>query len=164
MMVDRVFISYQSNDARLALDVSGRVKANGLNTYLDKIDDALLNDSLQLADHLLRVMSSCSQIIAVVSASTKNSWWVPWEIGVGSERRMLMASYSESYVSLPSYLAKWPALKRLGHIDIYCRQSKLSSSRMRTLQESTWRTNQQINDQTRDEFFEFHKQLRRTVG
>jgi len=97
---------------------------NGLDTYLDTIDDALAKDGPELSDLLLRRMGECQQLIAVVSSGTKDSWWVPWEIGVGSEKGFRMASYSENYIVLPSYLEKWPALHNDRHIDLYCEYSK----------------------------------------
>jgi hypothetical protein len=115
----KVFISHKNVDSSLASRVSLRVKANGIDTYLDVIDDALVKDGAELSDHLLQRMSECDQLIAVVSTSTKDSWWVPWEIGVGSEKNFRMASFSESYVSLPSYLEKWPVLHTDHDLDLY---------------------------------------------
>lgn len=128
--MSKVFISHKNTDVEIARKVSDRVKRNGLGTYLDVIDDALLKDGPELADHLLRRMSACDQLIAVVSSQTKESWWVPWEIGVGSEKGFRMASYSERYVTLPSYLEKWPNLKSDSDIDLYCQYSKATQSRI----------------------------------
>ncbi len=123
-MPSKVFISHKNTDAALAETVARRVRANGLETYLDTIDDALVKDGPDLADLLLQRMGQCQQLIAVVSDQTKDSWWVPWEIGVGSEKNFRMASYSRSYVSLPSYLKKWPELHSDQDIDLYCQFSK----------------------------------------
>lgn len=120
----KVFVSHKKEDATLAEKVARRIRLNGLETYVDTIDDALLKDGPDLAEHLLRRMGECEQLIAVVSTSTKGSWWVPWEIGVGSEKSFRMASFSETYVTLPSYLEKWPALHTDQHIDQYCQFSK----------------------------------------
>jgi hypothetical protein len=126
--VRKVFISHTDSDTAVAEKVARRVRANGLETYLDTVDDALLKDGPDLADHLLRRMGECQQLIAVVSTQTKDSWWVPWEIGVGSEKGFRMASYSESHVSLPSYLEKWPTLHSEGDIDLYSQHSKLTET------------------------------------
>jgi len=64
----KVFISHQKNDAPLAERVAMRIRMNGIDTYLDTVDDALLKDGPDLADHLLRKMSECQQLIAVVAA------------------------------------------------------------------------------------------------
>lgn len=122
-MANKIFISHKNTDAELAASVAKRIQANGLETYLDTIDDALVKDGPDLADMLLHRMEHCNQLIAVVSEQTKDSWWVPWEIGVGSEKNFRMASYSRSYVSLPSYLKKWPELHSDQDIDLYCQFS-----------------------------------------
>ena len=122
--MSKVFISHKNNDVDLAREVAARVRENGLQVYLDSIDTALLKDGSELADYLLNKMSECQQLIAVVSLSTANSWWVPWEIGVGSEKGLRMASYTENHVALPTYLKKWPGLHSGEDIDLYCKYSK----------------------------------------
>jgi hypothetical protein len=136
-MASKVFISHKNTDSELARRVAGRVRSNGLDTYLDTIDDALAKDGPELANLLLQRMSECDQLIAVVSDQTKDSWWVPWEIGVGSEKAFRMASFSRSYVSLPSYLKKWPELHTDQDIDLYCQYSKATEKHVaRQLQEA----------------------------
>jgi hypothetical protein len=131
---------------------------NGLETYLDTIDDALPRDGSDLADLLLARMGRCQQLIAVVSSQTKDSWWVPWEIGVGSEKGFRMASYSETHVSLPSYLEKWPALHTDRHIDLYCQYSKQTEATLnrRMLNVLTEDRRAQVR---RSEALDFHKKL-----
>ena len=123
-MTIRVFISHAGTDSPLATRVAAQVRSNGLETYLDVIDDALMKDGPQLADHLLARMDRCQQLIAVVSTDTKESWWVPWEIGAGAEKGFRMATFSQQYVYLPSYLTKWPNLRSDGDIASYCRLSQ----------------------------------------
>ena len=122
-MADKVFISHKESDTAEAESVARRVRVNGLDVYLDSIDNALYKDGPELADYLLKRMGECQQLIAVLSSETKDSWWVPWEIGVGSEKGFRMASYAISYVQLPSYLQKWPVLKSLSDVDKYCQYS-----------------------------------------
>ncbi len=52
-MPSKVFISHKNTDAALAEKVARRVRVNGLETYLDTIDDALVKDGPDLADLLL---------------------------------------------------------------------------------------------------------------
>ena len=160
--MSKVFISHKKSDASLALLVAARVRQNSLQTYLDTIDDALLKDGPNLADHLLEKMHGCDQLIAVVSPSTKDSWWVPWEIGVGSEKNFRMVSYSESYVSLPSYLKKWPELHSESDIDLYCNLSKSSD------QEIALNSRKVLNENSRAQVSKdgaraFHNDLKRRL-
>lgn len=158
----KIFISHKEVDSRLAKKVADRVKENGFRFYLDLIDDALLKDGPDLSDHLLNRMSECQQLIAVVSPSTKMSWWVPWEIGVGSEKGFRMASYSESYVELPSYLKKWPTLHSDSDIDLYCKYSSEISmtlaSRTRTIL-----TEERQKTILKEEASNFHRKLLRSL-
>lgn len=155
----KVFVSHKNADSSLAERVARRVRANGLETYLDTVDDALLKDGPDLADYLLRRMSECQQLIAVVSSTTKDSWWVPWEIGVGSEKGFRMASFSETYVILPSYLEKWPALHTDQHIDLYCQYSKNTETVMNRRMRDVWTEDRRVQVR-KSEALDFHKQLR----
>ena len=100
----KVFVSHKDSDQELAKRVSSRVQANGFEAYVYAVDSALVRDGPELSEYLLRRMDECQQLIAVVSSATAASWWVPWEIGVGSEKGFRMASFSPSFVKLPSYL------------------------------------------------------------
>lgn len=132
IVMSKVFVSHKDVDEALARRVAQRVRQNGLEAYLDSVDPALKRDGPDLADYLLERMSECEQLIAVVSTATSESWWVPWEIGVGSEKGFRMASYSERLVQLPSYLQKWPSLQSLNDVDVYCQFSAATEQRVRT--------------------------------
>ncbi len=154
-----VFISHKNTDVDLAEKIARRVRFNGLETYLDTIDDALAKDGPDLADLLLARMGQCQQLIAVVSSQTKDSWWVPWEIGVGSEKGFRMASYSETNVSLPSYLEKWPALHTDLHIDLYCYYSKQTEEVLNRRMRGVLTEGSRVQVR-KSEALDFHKQLR----
>lgn len=158
-MASKVFISHKNTDALLAERVARRVRANGLETYLDTIDDALMKDGPELADVLLARMAQCQQLIAVVSSETKSSWWVPWEIGVGSEKGFRMASYSESYVSLPTYLEKWPALHTERDVDLYCQYSKQTDAVINRRMRDALTEDRRVQVR-KSEALDFHKQLK----
>ncbi|ESY82163.1 toll/interleukin-1 receptor domain-containing protein [Mesorhizobium sp. M0179] len=155
----KVFISHKGSDSDLAERVARRVRINGMDIYLDTIDDALTKDGPDLADLLLTRMSSCQQLIAVVSIKTKDSWWVPWEIGVGSEKNFRMASYSEQHVSLPSYLSKWPALHSDRDVDLYCQYSKTASIRVARKMDEVFTEERRVLVRKSDAQ-EFHRQLK----
>jgi len=59
--------------------------------------------------------------MAVVSGYTEKSWWVPFEIGVGSEKDRRITSFQLTNVSLPDFLTKWPILKNQNDLDTFIR-------------------------------------------
>ena len=121
----KVFISYKSDDLRISHAVKQAVEEHyDFEAYLDRIDDALLKDGPSLANHLLKRIDECDQLLAVVGPMTVESWWVPWEIGVGSEKHYFLATYLHGQVVLPSYLKKWPILRSKADINKYCELSR----------------------------------------
>lgn len=122
-MAFTVFVSHKAEDSRAATAVAARLKANEVEVYLDSFDpDA--KDGPDLADYLRDKMRLCHGLMAVVSEKTIQSWWVPWEIGVATERDMPLATFSHDYSNVPSYLRKWPYLTQLGQIDQYAQTAR----------------------------------------
>lgn len=154
----RVFVSHKDVDEATARKVAARVEANHMGVYLDSVDPAMAKDGPGLADYLLERMDECEQLIAVVSSATAESWWVPWEIGVGSEKGFRMASYSESAVYLPTYLRKWPILRSMQDVDRYCLFSRRTGDR---IHEATARTMSESRrlDIRREKAADFHRHL-----
>ena len=160
----KIFISHKDLDAVIAERVAGRVKANGFNVYLDSIDPALVKDGPELAEYLLGRMGECQQLIAVVSSSTVLSWWVPWEIGVGSEKGFRMASFfSDRYVDLPTYLNKWPTLRSMGDVDKYCELSRRIENEFRTATARVFSDSAMMSIR-RNKAAAFHRDLKATIA
>ena len=127
----KIFISHQQADSQLALRISSRLKMNHqIDSYLDVIDSRLSSDGPVLADHIRIQMEKCTQLLAVVSKETQKSWWVPWEIGVATEKDYPLATYTLDPPELPSYLRKWPFLRNDNELDIYARVSKSAETRL----------------------------------
>jgi hypothetical protein len=70
-------------------------------------------------------MNTCDHLIAVISISTKASQWVPWEIGVATEKDYPLAAYSEMVTEIPEFLRAWPRLRSLAHVDAYVRAARV---------------------------------------
>src|SRR5262249_28016640 len=112
-------------DSREASAIANRLYLNGLEVYLDIADRTAQLGVDDLSEHIRKAMSSCTQLIAVISSNASESWWVPWEIGVATEKLYPIASYALDQTTVPDYLRKWPYLTQLGHIDDYCTEAKL---------------------------------------
>lgn len=121
----KVFISHQQADSVLAGKIAGYLKANHqMDCYLDIIDPNASKTGDQLGEYLRQVMGQCTQLMAVVSENTKTSWWVPWEIGVATEKDHPIATFAGDDAELPIYLKKWPYLKTQNDLDAYAKASK----------------------------------------
>ena len=95
-------------DAEQAASVAAHLSARSLGVYLDVIDAQLTKSGPDLADYIRAQLDQCTQLLAVISARTQASWWVPWEIGVATEKGRFLASFVSGTASVPEFLLKWP--------------------------------------------------------
>lgn len=109
----KVFLSHQSSDSATAAHIAQRLRIHhSIDSYLDVIDPFMGRRGEDLAAHIQAEMSKCTQLLAVVSEATKNSQWVPWEIGVATEKSYPLATYLADYAAAPEFLRKWPLSSR----------------------------------------------------
>lgn len=133
----KVFLSHQQADAITASQIERRLRIHhSIESYLDVIDPYLLQDGEDLAAYIREKMGACTQLLAVVSNATRGSQWVPWEIGVATEKKFPLATFSAGGVAPPEFLQKWPYLTTDFDIDRYAMASKsanitFASKRMR---------------------------------
>lgn len=121
----KVFLSHQSADSTIATYVARRLKnSHDIDAYLDVIDPYIGRPGEDLAAHIRKQMGSCTQLLAVVSESTKASQWVPWEIGVATEKDFPLATFAANGAMPPEFLRKWPYLRTDADIDHYALASK----------------------------------------
>lgn len=120
----KVFISHQQADSHRALAVAARLKVkHGIDSYVDVIDPGVGSSGDDLADHVRNELGKCTQLLAVVSEATQKSWWVPWEIGIASEKDYPLATFAGQTTDLPEYLKKWPYLRSEADLDQYAAAS-----------------------------------------
>jgi hypothetical protein len=156
----KVFISHQRADSVVAAEIAGRLKSvHQIDSYLDVVDSVILRNADDLADHLRVEMGKCTNLIAVVSPATTTSWWVPWEIGMATEKDHPLATFARVPSELPSYLKKWPYLTSMPDVDAYARQSKSANVR-RFVMESHGAETASLRTSTR----EFYQALRKELG
>lgn len=121
----KVFLSHQSADSVLAARIEKRLRENhAITSYLDVIDPYIGRRGEDLASHIQVEMSKCTQLLAIVSDTTRHSQWVPWEIGVATEKDFPLATFSTGANLPPEFLRKWPYLRTDADIDAYARASK----------------------------------------
>jgi hypothetical protein len=111
-----VFPSHKREDTAEALYIGRYLRDRGVICYIDVMDPtiATTEDLTQLLRSRVR---TCTHLMAVVSANTERSWWVPFEIGVASELERRITTFRTALVSLPDYLTKWPILSTTQDLD-----------------------------------------------
>ncbi len=107
----RIFISHKKEDESVARRVMKVFESVGVDAYLDVLDNMLTNNGEELTKHIRQKLRECSEIIVILSSNTKHSWWVPFEIGMATEKEMSIVNYLVSDEILPEYLSYWPRLK-----------------------------------------------------
>jgi hypothetical protein len=153
-----VFISHRSADNVAAKKVHDLLVTLGVKCYLDDIDEELRTTD-DIASVILRQLGACSHLLAVVSQATTTSWWVPFEIGVGTATDVRITSYKVGYVTLPQYLSKWPVLSTetqlIQYASLYQQDGKVLLEKGQLL-ESQRATVRKADD--------FHRALKRALG
>jgi hypothetical protein len=156
----KVFISHQQADALLAIDVARHLKAvHGIESYLDVIDPNFDSTGDALADHVRAELGKCNLLLAVVSQATRASWWVPWEIGIATEKDFPLATFSGGETAIPEYLRKWPYLRNDVDLDLYAQAAKAAAQQFRT--KKGYLTESAAREGSTKEFF---RTLRASLG
>jgi hypothetical protein len=114
----KLFISHKKEDISLAIKAHQALSPQ-IECYLDALDDQLNVSTSDLGDYFKKQLRGSTHLLAIVSDKTQSSWWVPFEIGMATERDYPIATYSPSEVELPSYLKKWPYLKTLNDLSTF---------------------------------------------
>ncbi|WID99681.1 toll/interleukin-1 receptor domain-containing protein (plasmid) [Bosea vestrisii] len=151
----RVFVSHKKEDSQIASGIAAYLKAGGLNVYIDTIDTQLSGSGPDLADYIRAQLEKCTQLLAVISPETQASWWVPWEIGVATEKERFLASFVANQAKVPEYLEKWPYLRNSADLDVYIRESKRAQTLVEERVRGGYRTTAQATG-----FRSFHTSLK----
>jgi hypothetical protein len=156
----KVFLSHKNEDSQIAGLIAQRLRTvHQIDVYLDVIDRNLDKSGPDLADYIRAEMSKCTQLLAIISPRTSGSQWVPWEIGVATEKEQPLASFVEPPAGIPEFLQKWPYLRTMNDVDQYAAASKNT----RILFEDSARRSTASVAQKRA-FREFHDSLRARLG
>lgn len=85
-----VFLSHSSKDEARILGVVQFLRDYGVNVYIDKLDDELpKKTSPETGARLKQRINDCRKFIVLVSENSKDSKWIPWELGIGDETKTL---------------------------------------------------------------------------
>lgn len=155
----KVFISHKKEDDLYARLVANRLRVNGHLYYLDVIDESLGKNGDDLSDHIREKMTECDSLIAVVSAATILSWWVPWEIGLATEKDYPLSTYLTDGSHPPEYMRKWPVLRSTQDLDQFA--SRIESFDRLVRNRAMYKS---LGVARKETTREFHEGLKRAIG
>lgn len=109
-----VFLSHSSADKEALPIVIGFLEQHGAKVYIDKADKELpQKTSAETGATIKERIAQCPKFIVLVTANSKSSRWIPWELGIADERKKL-----PNVAILPDVgnqsTAGWPEQEYLG--------------------------------------------------
>lgn len=120
-----IFLSHKSEDKDRVTKIANYIKQCGVNVYLD-IEDHELQQAFKDGNHhkitqyIDLGISYSSHVMTLVSDKTKDSWWVPYEVGIGKSRNKELSTLKLKEVrDLPSFLQITKQLKTIGDLNNY---------------------------------------------
>lgn len=79
-----VFLSHSSKDKEILPAVIQILENHGGSVYIDKDDSSLPKTvTVKTAEILRATINNCKRMVLLVTSNTKDSLWIPWELGLG---------------------------------------------------------------------------------
>ena len=79
-----VFLSHSSKDKEILPAVIQILENHGGSVYIDKDDSSLPKTvTVKTAEILRETINRCTRMVLLVTSNTKDSLWIPWELGLG---------------------------------------------------------------------------------
>jgi len=117
----KVFISHQKSDRDAAKKIADYLISVGIQVYFDEFDRELqqadaANDPKGVVAAIKKGINTSTHMLCVISPSTLNSKWVPFEVGYGYDRTDLKTLTLKGIKNsdLPDYIKTKPIIR-----DIY---------------------------------------------
>lgn len=145
--LDGVFISYSRRDKDNARKVVKMVEDLGINVYFDENDEALQladeqKDHEKVVECIENGISHSTALLGIITENTKDSWWVPYEIGSATGHAKPHAHLITKEVDiLPSYIQASTILPSVEALDAWLtKHAKSNLSKLEFLLESLGRS------------------------
>lgn len=119
-----IFLSHSHGDRDLVLAAVGFLKSQGVDVYVDWLDESMPKDiSSETAEKLKAKIQEYPRFLVLVTENSKNSKWVPWELGVADGNKPIEniailpversgqtftgSEYLDIYPKIEFYQEKW---------------------------------------------------------
>ncbi|RZO61678.1 MAG: TIR domain-containing protein [Sandaracinaceae bacterium] len=78
-----LFLSHTQRDSEYVGPAIGLLEKHGAHVYVDLLDPAIKTLSgAAVADRVRGAVKQCRRLVALITHETKNSKWIPWEMGL----------------------------------------------------------------------------------
>lgn len=109
-----IFISHKKEDMVEARETANYIMDCGVDVFFDENDPVLSNpesnnDPIKVTNAINNALNKSTHMICIISDKTKESWWVPYEIGFVSNKAPFTAEniriiLIKDVAKLPDYL------------------------------------------------------------
>jgi hypothetical protein len=109
-----IFISHKKEDMLKARETANYIMECGVDVFFDENDPVLSNpetniDPIKVTNAINKALNKSTHMICIISDKTKESWWVPYEIGFVSNKtpftlENIRIILIKDIVKLPDYL------------------------------------------------------------
>jgi len=122
-----IFISHNKKDEYRALEIKTYLDKYNIESYIDVLDPQI-KITEDITQHIISKLRNSTHLIVVFTENTKDSMWVPFELGAAYESGKGIGVFLKNqFVKLPEYLDAFPLMKDyLGlneYIKLYQRQT-----------------------------------------
>jgi hypothetical protein len=130
-----IFLSHISIDKQTAISIGDYIMEKGdIDIYLDVYDEKLqqavkAENSIMITEYIEKGLEQSTHIMCIVSKSTAQSWWVPYELGFGKRAyKELSALALKEAEYLPQYLSIGVIIRGTKSLNEYLKKVANSSS------------------------------------
>ena len=120
-----IFLSHISIDKDVAIKIGQYIMDAGFDIYLDINDQKLQqavkeNNAAVITQCIEQGISKSTHIMCLISEKTKESWWVPYELGFGKKSGKIISSLCHRDVTyIPPYLRIATVLEGIESLNKY---------------------------------------------
>lgn len=108
-----VFLSHSSEDKAILPSVINFLSQYGVNVYIDIADDELpKRPSSETGEMLKNRIYEARKFIVLVTQNSKDSKWIPWELGIADEKKKIKNVALLPFVQTSGQI--WPEQEYLG--------------------------------------------------
>lgn len=117
-----IFISHKKEDKDKAVLISKYLEQKGVDSYIDVLDPNISYKNV--TERIVEQLRKATHLIVVFSEYTKDSMWVPFELGIAYERNNGIGIYlwpDTDYlpIKFPEYLDEFPIMETKNDLDKY---------------------------------------------